>query len=147
MKHPEVINLGSVEIHYCLEGADTNGGISMFRCVVAAGSRVPAPHYHEHFDETIYGLEGTTTFTVDGKELPLGPGDYCFIPRGAVHGFENRTDGTISFLAIASPGVFQASYFRELSEVLSAGSPPDLTQLKEIMMQHGLIPSAPALRA
>ena len=40
-------------------------------------------------DEAIYGLEGVLTFTVDGRGVRIGPGDRCFVPRGAVHHFVN----------------------------------------------------------
>ena len=39
----------------------------MFEFLVPVGAKVPLPHYHESFDETIYVLEGIMTFTVDGK--------------------------------------------------------------------------------
>ncbi len=54
------------------------------------------------------------------------------------------TDAT--FLAIASPGVFGPAYFREVGEVLaaSAGGPPDVTALAEVMRRHGLTPAQPA---
>jgi quercetin dioxygenase-like cupin family protein len=31
---------------------------------------MPAPHSHDAFDETVFGLDGVTTFTVGG-EPPL----------------------------------------------------------------------------
>jgi hypothetical protein len=42
------------------------------------------------------------------------------IPRGHVHGFENRGSVDAKFLAIATPGVFGPAYFRDIAEVLAA---------------------------
>ena len=44
-------------------------------------------HYHESFDETIYGLESIMTFTVGGKNIELTQGQSLFIHKGVVHGF------------------------------------------------------------
>ena len=72
---------------------------------VPAGARVPLPHYHEHFDEIIYGLSGILTFTVDGKAIDIAPGETCFIPRGAVHGFRNLKQNDAKALAVITPAL------------------------------------------
>jgi quercetin dioxygenase-like cupin family protein len=83
----ETIRVGQVGIRFLLEAADTNGLVAMFEFTVPVGSKVPIPHYHKSYDETIYGVEGVVTFTVEGKPVDIGPGETCFIPRGTVHGF------------------------------------------------------------
>ena len=83
----------------------------MFECRVPAEAKVPAPHSHDAFEETIYGLEGRSVWTIDGREVEIGPGDCVCIRRGAVHGFANRGTETTTFLAIATPGVFGPAYF------------------------------------
>src|SRR5665647_3781589 len=77
----ETIKAGQVAIEFLLEAADSNGSAAMFEFTVPAGAKVPIPHYHEHFDETIYGLGGIMTFTVEGKAIDIAPGETCFIPR------------------------------------------------------------------
>ncbi len=86
----ETIRVGQVGIKFLLEAAGTNGSMAMFEFAVPVGAKVPLPHYHKEYDETIYGVEGVVTFTVDDKLVDIGPGESCFIPRGAVHGFNNR---------------------------------------------------------
>ncbi len=54
----EIIRIGQLEIKFLLEAADTNGALAMFEFMVPVGARVPLPHSHVHYDETIYGLEG-----------------------------------------------------------------------------------------
>src|SRR3954449_1344027 len=71
------IRLGGMTIEFLLEPGDTAGAVSLFRCDLPGGSRVPAPHSHDAFDETAYGLEGTTTFTVGGITTDVGPGRPC----------------------------------------------------------------------
>ena len=108
---------------------------------------MPAPHSHDAFEETIYGLEGVSTWTVDGETIELGPGEGVCVPRGAIHGLENRSGIDATFLAIATPGVFGPDYFHEVGEVLtaSAGGPPDLAAIAEVMRRHGLTPAQPAM--
>src|SRR4028119_2440039 len=99
----ETIQLGQITIRFLLDGDGTNGQHSMFEFLVPPGARVPAPHYHEHVDEVAYGLEGVLTFTVDGQSTELGPGERCFIPRGAVHRFANAGSETTRTLSVLSP--------------------------------------------
>ncbi|WP_035611205.1 cupin domain-containing protein [Haloferula sp. BvORR071] len=139
----EIIKLGQIEIRFLLDGDDTNGTLSMFEFIVPPGARVPAPHYHEEFDEIAYGIEGTLSFTVDGKCNEIGPGERCFIPRGAIHHFENAGEVTSRTLAVLSPARMGAAYFRELAE-LFAGGPPDPAAVATIMRRHGLIVVPPS---
>ena len=56
--------------------------------------------------------------------IDVGPGEAVCVPRGTIHGFENRGSVDAKFLAIATPGVFGPDYFEEIAEVLgtSAGA-------------------------
>ena len=38
----------------------------------------PAPHSHDDFDETVFELDGVTTFTVGGRRTDLNPGEALF---------------------------------------------------------------------
>src|SRR5262252_5918861 len=96
----EIIRVGQVGIRFLLEAADTNGSVAMFEFTVPAGAKVPVAHYHKAYDETIYGVEGVVTFTVEGKPVGIGPGESSFIPRGAVHGFDNLTQTNVKALAV-----------------------------------------------
>ena len=115
----------------------------MFEFTVPAGVKVPAPHSHAHYDETIYGLEGVMTFTLNGQPTDINPGDTCFIPRGAVHGFNNLKSATAKALAVATPALIGPEFFRDIAAILNAGGPPDLEKIKAVMNRHGLIPALP----
>lgn len=139
----EPIQIGQVEVKFKLEPADTNGNLAMFEFSVPAGAKVPVPHYHREYDEVAYGLQGSMTFTVDGKEIEIGPGDSVFIPRGAVHGFKNNGESLAKALAVVTPGLISFTFFKEVADVLMAGGPPDLSQIKDVMLKHGLVPVLP----
>lgn len=142
----ETIQAGQVTIDFLLEAADTHGSAAMFEFTVPTGAKVPLPHYHEHFDETIYGLSGIMTFTVEGKVIDIAPGETCFIPRGAVHGFENLNNLEAKALAVITPALLGPIFFKEVAEIVNAGGPPDLEKLKRVMAKHGLVPVPPRLQ-
>jgi len=139
MTTSEVIRIGQVTVKFLLEGKDTNGQMAMFEFMVPVGAKVPVPHYHERYDETVYGLDGSMTFTVEGKRLEIGPGETCFIPRGAVHGFNNFGNEDAKALAVITPGILGPDFFRECGAIVNAGGPPDLERLKAVLQRHGLV--------
>jgi quercetin dioxygenase-like cupin family protein len=71
----DTITVGALGVRFLIEAADSNGTASVFECYVPANSRMPAPHSHDGFEETIYGVEGTTTWTIDGATIDVGPGE------------------------------------------------------------------------
>ena len=139
----EIIRIGQIEIGFLLEARDTNGQLAMFEFTVPAGAKVPMPHSHEHYDETIYGLEGVMTFTVNGRPMGIAPGGSCFIPRAALHGFYNLTQATAKALAVVTPALIGPDFFRETAAIVNAGGPPDLEKLKAVLTKHGLVPALP----
>ena len=141
----DTLTVGALGVRFLVEAAHSNGTASVFECYVPADSRMPAPHSHDGFEETIYGVEGTTTWTIDGNTIDVAPGEAVCVRRGQIHGFQNHGDVDATFLAIATPAVFGPGYFREIGEVLAAstGGPPDLAALGEVMRRHGLTPAPP----
>jgi quercetin dioxygenase-like cupin family protein len=139
----ETIKIGALELKFLRTKHDTGGALDMFECVIPPNSKVPVPHYHRDWEETVYGLEGVTTFTVAGERKDVKPGDVLFIPRGVVHGFVNETQANAKILSVLTPGVLGPEYFRDIAAAVSGPTPPDPKKLGEIMQRHGLIP-APA---
>jgi quercetin dioxygenase-like cupin family protein len=139
----EEIRIGQVAIRFLLEGEASGGSVAVFEFDVPAGARVPAAHSHDAYEETIYGLEGVLTWTLEGRRSDVGPGEVLCIPRGVIHRFDNDHADDARMLAIVSPGVLGPDYFRECAAVLaaSAGGPPDLAALAEVMRRHGLTPA------
>src|SRR6266571_7573806 len=129
----EIIQVGQIGIRFLLEAADTNGSVAMFEFTVPVGAKMPLPHSHKHYDETIYGVEGVITFTVDGRTIHIGAGDCCFIPRGAVHGFNNLKQVDAKALAVVTPALLGPDFFKETAAIVNASGPPDLEKLKNVL--------------
>lgn len=139
----EEIKIGGLAIRFLLEGESSGGSVAMFEFDVAAGAKMPIAHSHDGYEETIYGLEGMLTFTVNGRTIEVGPGQVLCIPRGAVHRFDNFSLANTKMLAIVTPGVLGPDYFREIAAVVAraAGGPPDPSAIAMIMRRHGLTPA------
>ena len=134
------IKVGAMTIRFQLEGEQSGGSVALFEFDVPAGTSLPAAHSHDGYEETIYGLEGVLTWTVEGNATEIGPGDTLCIPRGAVHQFDNPNDTDAKTLAIVTPGILGPDYFREVAVILdaAAGGPPDFAALGEVMRRHGI---------
>jgi quercetin dioxygenase-like cupin family protein len=141
--HNTAITVGALTVRFLVESEDSNGTVCVFECAVPANAQMPMAHSHDAFEETVFGLTGCTTYTVDGEAIELRTGDSTCIKRGVVHGFANHGDGDATFLAIISPALFGSGYFREINGVIeaAAGGPPDRAALGEVMRRHGLTPA------
>jgi quercetin dioxygenase-like cupin family protein len=136
----EEIKVGDMAIRFLVEGEESGGSVAVFEFDVPAGAKVAAGHSHDGYEETIYGLAGVLTWTVEGTATDVRSGETLCIPRGAVHHFDNRGDVDAKALAIVTPGILGPDYFREVAAILdaAAGGPPDFAALGEAMRRHGL---------
>jgi quercetin dioxygenase-like cupin family protein len=142
----ETIALGGLAVRFLLTGDDSNSSIAAFELTVAGSQPLPATaHRHDHYEETIYGIQGVLTWTVDGKQVEVGPGQALCIPRGSAHRFDNHGRADAKALCVITPAAIGPLYFREVAEVLKAarGGPPDRAKIGEIMRRHGLTPVPP----
>ena len=71
------------------------------------------------------------TWTVDGKQIDVGPGQALCIPRGAIHRFDNNGSQDVKALCVITPAAIGPQYFRESAEVINAaaGGPPDRAKI------------------
>ena len=138
----EEIRIGQLAIRFVVEGDESKGAVAMFEFDVPAGAKVPIAHSHDGYEETIYGLEGVLTWTVEQTPTDVGPGEALFIPRGVVHRFDNTGEVDARALAVVTPGVLGPDYFRELAAIVeaAAGAPPDPQAMADAMRRHGLTP-------
>jgi len=136
---PETIRIGGLELRFLHTKEDTAGGVDVFEMTAQPNARMPVPHYHESWDETVYGLTGIITFRIDGRDVDLQPGQSAFIKRGVVHGFRNTSEAPATCLCVLSPGVLGPAYFRDMAALLAGGA-PDPAKMRETMLRYGLIP-------
>jgi quercetin dioxygenase-like cupin family protein len=141
----ETIHLGPLTVRFLVTGTEANDSVAVFELAVPAAQRLAAPaHSHDHYEETIYGIEGVLTWTVDGTPIDVGPGEALCIQRGAVHRFDNHGSQDVKCLCAITPAALGPQYFREAAEVLeaAAGGPPDRIKMADLMRRHGLTPAA-----
>jgi quercetin dioxygenase-like cupin family protein len=142
----ETIRVGLLTVRFLLTADDSSGSIAAFELTVPGAERLLAPaHSHDHYEETIYGIDGMLTWTVDGRQIEVGPGQSLCIPRGAIHRFDNNGSQDAKALCVITPAAIGPQYFREAAEVIkaAAGGPPNRAQMAEIMRRHGLTPAPP----
>lgn len=142
----ETIRIGPLAIRFLLTGEDTNGSVSVFEVTVPAGQKLAAPaHRNDAYEETLYGIAGTLTWTIDGQAIAVGPGQAVCIPRGAVHRFDNLGTEEAKQLSIVTPAIMGPEYFREASAVIeqAPGGKPDPARMVEIFRQHGMTIAVP----
>jgi quercetin dioxygenase-like cupin family protein len=140
----ETIRLGPLAVRFLIAGEEARGSVAVFEISVPAAQRLAAPaHSHDHYEETIYGIEGVLTWTVDGRRIDVGPGQALCIPRGAIHRFDNNGSHAVKALCAVTPAAIGPQYFRDVAELIdaAAGGPPDHVKIGEIMRRHGLTPA------
>ena len=144
----ELFKYAGLEIRFLLTSSDSNGSMSVFEFSAPANFEIPGPaHSNDGYEEMVYGLEGTLTWTVNDMDVQVGPGQALCIPRGATHRWANKGSMPAKQLTVISPGVMGPEYFREVRQLLSAGGPPNPVAMAETMRRHGMIPAVPPPKA
>jgi len=54
----EVIRIGGMDLRFLHSKESSEGSLDLFEMTVQPGARVPVAHFHENWDETVYGLRG-----------------------------------------------------------------------------------------
>ena len=140
----ETIRIGPLTLRFLITGDEARGSVALFELTVPAAQRLAGPaHSHDHYEETIYGIEGVLTWIVDGKRIDVGPGQALCVPRGAIHRFDNHGTADVKALCAITPAAIGPQFFRESAEVINAaaGAPPDRVKMIDIMRRHGLTPA------
>lgn len=138
----DTITIGGLRLEFLHSRETTNGSLDMFLMTVQPNARMPIPHYHESWDEAVYGMNGTVLFTVGDEHVALDPGETLFIRRGIIHGFRNESAAPATCLCILTPGALGTEYFREVAALAASGS-PDPMRMREVMLRYGLVPVPP----
>jgi quercetin dioxygenase-like cupin family protein len=69
----ELIRMGGLELRFLQSKESTEGSLDFFEMTVQPGARVPVAHYHQSWDETVYGLSGVSKWRIGGAYIDLEP--------------------------------------------------------------------------
>jgi mannose-6-phosphate isomerase-like protein (cupin superfamily) len=88
---------GSIRL-YTEDGTPTFGASSMLTAELSflAGKQLQPPHQHGE-EEFQYVIEGHGTWTLNGKDVPLEPGDLMYTKPWDWHGIRNSSDQPLRF--------------------------------------------------
>ena len=114
----ETIRLGPLAVRFLLTGDDSTGSVAAFELSVSSAQRLTAPaHSHDHYEETVYGIAGVLTSTVDGTPIDVGPGRHSSSRRDSPIR-QRRQRGREGALP-RHAGRAGPQYFREAAEVVT----------------------------
>jgi quercetin dioxygenase-like cupin family protein len=141
----EQIGLGEISVRFLLSGNDTAGKVSVFEMYVGGGQRLMAPtHMNDEYEETIYGVEGVVTWTIDGIPVEVGPGQAVSIPRGTAHRFDNLGSEDAKQVVVIAPAIMGPAYFHDVVDALGAAQGrPDPAQIVALFKRHGMTIAPP----
>jgi quercetin dioxygenase-like cupin family protein len=138
------IRVGEMSVTFLKTRHETGGAFDLFELTIPPLARIPLPHIHRKYDETIFGVDGTMTWTlqVEGKDKPtqVSRGTTLFIPRGTPHFYANRTDAPARILCLQTPGVMGPEYYLEIAALYRASRHPDLAGIGAVMSRYGVVP-------
>jgi mannose-6-phosphate isomerase-like protein (cupin superfamily) len=141
----ETIRVGEMSVTFLKTRHETYGAFDLFELTIPPYARVVLPHIHRKYDETIFGVDGTMTWTLhkDGEDKPtqVTRGTSLFIPRGTPHFYANRTHTAARILCLQTPGVLGPEYYLEVAALYDRnGQHPDLAGIGAIMSRYGIVP-------
>jgi mannose-6-phosphate isomerase-like protein (cupin superfamily) len=140
----ETIRVGEMSVTFLKTRHETGGVFDLFELIMPAFHRVPLPHLHRKYDETIFGVDGSTTWTLQmerqDKPTEVRPGTTLFIPRGTPHSYANHTHTPARILCLQTPGVMGPEYYLEIAALYYNNRNPDLARIGAIMTRYGVVP-------
>ena len=137
----QTIRVGEMSVTFLKTRHETGDAFDLFELTIPPLARVPLPHIHRKYDETIFGVDGTMTWTLRGKSVQIHPGTTLFIPRDTPHSYANRTDAAARILCLQTPGVLGPEYYLEVAALYRAGSHPNLAGIGAVMSRYGIVPT------
>jgi mannose-6-phosphate isomerase-like protein (cupin superfamily) len=93
--------LGPYQIESLISPADEAAG-TVYRVRIEP-RQTTAVSYHKIAEEYYFVIAGRGIAILDGRRVPLQPGDFLRLPPGCTHGFETQ-DECLEMLDIHTPG-------------------------------------------
>jgi len=134
--HEGVLNIVWDRVYVKLDAATTDGAFGVLECLTEPLAGPPL-HRHLNEDESFYVLEGRIRFEIDGQEFVGESGSFAYVPRGAMHRFQNIGNSVSRMLVMVTPGGLE-EFFRELSGVIDPTLPPDSEIADPIARKYGV---------
>jgi quercetin dioxygenase-like cupin family protein len=138
----QTIRVGEMSVTFLKTRHETGDAFDLFELTIPPLARVPLPHIHRKYDETIFGVDGTMTWTLGGKAIQIHPGATLFIPRDTPHSYANRTHTTARILCLQTPGILGPEYYLEIAALYRTGPHPNLAGIGAVMSRYGIVPIA-----
>jgi quercetin dioxygenase-like cupin family protein len=136
----KTIRVGEMSVTFLKTRHETEGALDLFELTIPPFARVPLPHLHRKYDETIFGVDGTMTWTLCDKSTQIRRGITLFIPRGTPHFYANLTHTTARILCLQTPGVLGPEYYLEIAALYLTSPHPNLAGIGAIMSRYGVVP-------
>jgi len=115
---------------------ETGDSFSALELTITPGSIV-VPHTHSREDEVSYVIEGEIGVKIGDQVVTVPSGSYVFKPRNVPHTFWNPGTRDARTLEMIAPPDF-ASYFEELSKILSESGSSAKRKESELDEKYGL---------
>ncbi len=91
---------GQVVIKHILDEGQLNDKCRMYAEITLAPGCSIGEHEHHKESETFYILRGTATYSDNGSERTVQPGEMTFCPDGNSHGIKNNGTSDLVFMAL-----------------------------------------------
>jgi quercetin dioxygenase-like cupin family protein len=137
--HP-TIRVGEMSVTFLKTRHETDDAFDLFELTIPPFGRLPLPHIHRKYDETIFGVDGTMTWTLVDNSTEVRRGITLFIPRGTPHFYANRTHTAARILCLQTPGVMGPEYYLEIAALYRSNRHPDLAGIGAVMSRYGVVP-------
>jgi quercetin dioxygenase-like cupin family protein len=117
-----------------VNGEQSQGAYALVKYTLNRG---PAPHVHEHEDESIYVISGEILLRIGSKKYELTDGDFAFMPRRVPHGFDVVSE-TFSCLAVSAPGGVFDKIIEDIARERASGRVLSDDDLWDIRAKYGM---------
>ncbi len=104
-------------------GDETGGRFDFFEMEIEYLTGPPL-HYHFVQDDTFYVLDGVLAVQYDDEVVEIGPGDFCSIPPGVPHTFDNirKDQPPVKVINLMTPGGYEGIF--DANEALGDDTDP-----------------------
>jgi mannose-6-phosphate isomerase-like protein (cupin superfamily) len=124
-------------------GDETGGRFDFFEMSIEYLTG-PGLHYHHVQDDTFYVLEGVLAVQFGDEVVELGPGDFCTVPPGVPHTFDNirKDQPPVKAINLMTPAGYEGLF--AANENLDADADPAVRE--QINAEHEVVYVGPPLK-